>query len=60
MPYKSNRSLPKGARKSLTKHGQSAFRKAFNSAAKRYPKESTAFKVAWSAAKKAGGKKKKR
>jgi cation transport regulator len=53
MPYESNNSLPKGVRKKLTDHQQTVFRKAFNNALREYGKESTAYKVAWSAAKNA-------
>lgn len=58
MPYKSNRSIPPAAKKALTTHGKTVWRKAYNAAARQYPAEGTAFKVAWTAAHKAGGKKK--
>jgi len=53
MPYSNNNELPKSVKSKLTDHQQTVFRKAFNSALEEYGKESTAYKVAWSAAKKA-------
>jgi len=54
MPYSSNSQLPAAARKRLTPHQQDVFRASFNNALKEYKgKESKAYAVAWSAAKKA-------
>ena len=53
MPYDRNSDLPKQT-SGLSAHQKTVFRKAFNSSRKRYDDEETAFRVAWSAAKKAG------
>lgn len=59
MPYRSNKELPPRVKSALPGSAQTVFRKAVNNALKEYPTESTAFKVAWSAVKKAGFKKRK-
>ena len=53
MPYKSNADLPKAVRDALPEHGQTIFRKAFNSAIKQYgaEDETRLMKVAWGAVK---------
>ena len=53
MPYKSNADLPKSVRDALPEHGQTIFRKAFNSAIKQYgaEDETRLMKVAWGAVK---------
>ena len=53
MPYKSNADLPKSVRDALPEHGQTIFRKAFNSASEQYGTENEArlMKVAWAAVK---------
>ncbi len=58
MPYASNAELPPSARRHLPEHAQDIFRNAFNGAwltyADRGPeREALAFRVAWSAVKKA-------
>lgn len=53
MPYESNAELPKGIRSVLPSAAQTLFRKAFNSADKRYP-EARAMRIAWAAVKNAG------
>ena len=57
MPYKTNQALPDSVKGSLPKAAQDIFRKVFNAALKQYDDEEKAFKVAWSAVKKAGYKK---
>lgn len=57
MPYSNNSELPESVKDSLPSAAQTIFRKAFNSAEKENSEES-AFKIAWSAVKKAGYKKK--
>jgi len=62
MPYKTNKSLPKGIKNNLPQGAQTIFRKTYNSADKQYKdpkkrkdnasKDETAAKVAWSAVKK--------
>ncbi|HWO97569.1 MAG TPA: ChaB family protein [Bacillus sp. (in: firmicutes)] len=52
MPYHSLSELPDGVKDHLPYHAQEIFKEAFNSAAKEYKEEETAFKVAWSAVKK--------
>jgi len=72
MPYNSNSDLPSSVRKKLSPHQQTIFRKAFNRAYHSYDKskdenydpkksynanrDAYAFRIAWSAAKKAKGK----
>lgn len=53
MPYKSNAELPESVRNSVPEHGQTIFRKAYNSAAKQYGTDNEArlMKVAWGAVK---------
>ena len=59
MPYKSNSDLPDSVKNVLPSGAQEIFRKAFNSAVAQYDgDEETAMKVAWSAVKKSGYKKK--
>jgi len=53
MPYKTNKELPRSVRMRFTEHAQTTFRKAFNSAHKQYNSEAMAFKVAYSAIKRA-------
>jgi len=52
MPYSKNTQLPPGVRKHLPARAQTIFRETFNQALKRYPKEETAFRVAWTVIKK--------
>jgi cation transport regulator len=52
MPYDRNEDLPKSITEHLPEHGQSIFRKVFNSAYEQYGVEELAFKVAWAAVKK--------
>lgn len=62
MPYKNNRTLPKGVKNSLPKHGQDIYREAFNHAIEQYEDaskrhdsgeslEEVSHKVAWNAVK---------
>lgn len=51
MPYRSVNDLPESVKNNLPHHAQEIFKEAFNSAAKQYDDEETAFKVAWSAVK---------
>ena len=53
MPYLKNIDLPKSVRDALPEHGQTIFRKAFNSASEQYSTENEArlMKVAWAAVK---------
>lgn len=53
MPYETNSDLPEQTRH-LSEHEKTIFRKAFNSAKKQYGDDETAFRVAWSAVRKAG------
>ena len=53
-PYDKNSDLPKSVRDALPSKAQTIFRKAFNSAIKQGLSEERAFKIAWSAVKKAG------
>jgi cation transport regulator len=58
MPYVANTELPPRIRDHLPEHAQDIFREAFNHAWARYAndprREEIAFRVAWSAVKKAG------
>jgi cation transport regulator len=58
MPYESNADLPASVRGHLPPHAQDIFREAFNAAWENYAdrgpqREAIAFRVAWSAVKKA-------
>lgn len=59
MPYKKNSDIAPEKRKGMTSHGQTIFRKAFNSALKSKGDESSAFAIANAAVNKAGERKKK-
>lgn len=52
MPYQRNADLPASLRKVLPAGAQTIFRKAFNSAHRRYSEESRARRVAWATVKK--------
>jgi len=56
--YNSNSELPPAVRNALPEAAQTIWRKAFNAALEQYGNDTTAAKVAWSAVKKAGYKKK--
>lgn len=56
MPYTQNNELPKGVKDVLPTAAQNIFRRAFNSAEKKYNDERS-FKIAWAAVKNAGYKK---
>jgi cation transport regulator len=57
MPYATNAELPAGVRHRLPAHAQDIFREAFDSAWKHYAgnprQEEIAFRIAWSAVKRA-------
>jgi cation transport regulator len=58
MPYASNDDLPQRVRSHLPRHAQDIFREAFNHAWQRHAddprQEEIAFRVAWTAVKRAG------
>lgn len=54
MPYSSNSKIPASVRRSMTKRGQTIFRKTLNSVLKKSDSEKKAFAVAHSAVNKAG------